>query len=229
MTPGCTAQPQTALAVTDSWREGSAQQVTDAEGLGAAARIALLGVPVAVHGQQSRSGQLVGKGDRGLVGGIGVTGVAEEQDRVLGNPVPRAGVAVLTCGSGPVRAFLGLPCVLATEAAVALLRCAGDRRIGGEIGRLRRVGADDCLLPFRMAVVADRAARVRRLRRRAGGEPQLLEQARSLLALPAGHGAERHRGDRGGVGIGVRGCAHSDRMLLEAGQQGSELGSCRGW
>src|ERR1700733_8801958 len=70
--------------------EGAGQQVADLVVRGAGARVADLGVPVPVDGQQPGAGQVPRHRDRVLEGQDGVAGVAEDQDGAGRGPVPRA-------------------------------------------------------------------------------------------------------------------------------------------
>src|SRR3984885_3096956 len=98
-------------------REGAGQQVADLVVRGAGARVAGLGVPVPVDGQQPGAGQVTGHRDRALVGRVRVAGVTEEQEGAGGGPVPRACVTVLGRGGRPIRARLRRPRLLRAEGA----------------------------------------------------------------------------------------------------------------
>jgi hypothetical protein len=65
-------------------------------------------MPVALHAEQPRAGQVAGHGHGALVWGLRIDGVVDEQDRLSGAPVPRPAVAL--GGSGqPTGARLVVP------------------------------------------------------------------------------------------------------------------------
>src|SRR6185437_10923488 len=85
------------VRLADGARRGQrpCQQVADLVAGGAGVRVQGLAVPELVDGQQAGVAQVAGGGNRVAVVDRGIAGVAEDQDRVCGTPVPRPRVAVL--------------------------------------------------------------------------------------------------------------------------------------
>src|ERR1700733_2276086 len=128
------------LLADGSWRgEGAGQQVAGLVVGGAGARVADLGVPVPVDGQQPGAGQVPGHRYRVLAGQDRVAGVAEDQDGAGRGPVPRAWVTVLGRGGRPVRARLRVPRLLQAEGARPGVGPARGGRVGGRVARVRAV------------------------------------------------------------------------------------------
>src|SRR5215510_491056 len=61
------------------WRQRPVDDVAADVAVGAGARVEQDGVPVAVHGEQARTGQLMGHGDGALVRGGRVVDVPDDQ------------------------------------------------------------------------------------------------------------------------------------------------------